>query len=86
MNILLINPPADNLVKTFAPDALTEEMGFYPPMGLLYLASSVKKAHGDRFDPQFFNFFTDFLELSEGYFFFDGSIGKNSFRKNRRFV
>jgi anaerobic magnesium-protoporphyrin IX monomethyl ester cyclase len=49
MKVLLINPPADNLVKTFAPDALTEEMGFYPPMGLLYLASSVKKAHGGRF-------------------------------------
>ncbi|MFQ6037927.1 MAG: hypothetical protein ACE5LV_04845, partial [Candidatus Aminicenantales bacterium] len=39
MKVLLINPPADNLVRTFAPDAITEEMGFYPPMGLLYIAT-----------------------------------------------
>ncbi len=50
MKVLLINPPAEYLVKTFAPEALTEEMGFYPPMGLLYLASSVRLAHGDRFE------------------------------------
>jgi radical SAM superfamily enzyme YgiQ (UPF0313 family) len=49
MQVLLINPPAENLVKTFAPEALTEEMGFYPPMGLLYVAAGVKQAHGDRF-------------------------------------
>lgn len=49
MKVLLINPPAENLVKTFAPEALTEEMGFYPPTGLMYLVSSVKKAHGERF-------------------------------------
>ncbi|MFA9454074.1 MAG: radical SAM protein [Candidatus Aminicenantaceae bacterium] len=49
MKILLINPPAENLVKTFAPEALTEEMGFYPPMGLLYVAAGVTQAHGDRF-------------------------------------
>ena len=49
MNILLINPPTENLVRTFAPDSLTEEMGFYPPMGLLYIAASAKKIHGDRF-------------------------------------
>ncbi len=49
MKILLINPPAENLVQTFAPEALTEEMGFYPPMGLLYVAAGVTQAHGDRF-------------------------------------
>jgi anaerobic magnesium-protoporphyrin IX monomethyl ester cyclase len=46
--VLLINPPAKNLVKTFAPDSVTEEMGFYPPLGLLYVASSAKKVLGDR--------------------------------------
>lgn len=46
--VLLVNPPAKNLVKTFAPDSVTEEMGFYPPMGLLYAASSAKKALGDQ--------------------------------------
>jgi len=49
MNVLLINPPAENLVKTFAPDSLTEEMGMYPPMGLLYIAAAAREAHGDRF-------------------------------------
>jgi anaerobic magnesium-protoporphyrin IX monomethyl ester cyclase len=43
MNILLINPPVDNLVRTFAPDSITEEMGCYPPMGLLYIASYARK-------------------------------------------
>jgi len=50
MKILLINPPANNLVKTFAPDAVTEEVGFYPPMGLLYVATVAREMHGDRFD------------------------------------
>ena len=50
MNILLINPPAENLVRTFAPDSLTEEMGFFPPMGLLYSAAYAQQAHGDRFN------------------------------------
>ena len=49
MKVLLINPPAENLVQTFAPEALTEEMGFYPPMGLLYVAAGVTQAHGGRF-------------------------------------
>lgn len=49
MNVLLINPPAENLVKTFAPESLTEEMGMYPPMGLLYIAAAARKEHGDRF-------------------------------------
>lgn len=49
MKVLLINPPAENLIKTFAPDSLTEEMGFYPPMGLLYIAAYAEKIHGDRF-------------------------------------
>ncbi len=48
MKVLLINPPAENLVKTFAPESITEEMGFYPPMGLLYIAGSAQKDLGDR--------------------------------------
>ena len=50
MDVLLINPPTENLVKTFAPESLTEEVGFYPPLGLLYLAAYAKAAHGDRFN------------------------------------
>ena len=49
MKVILINPPAQNLIRTFAPDGVTEEMGFYPPMGLLYIASYALKAHGERF-------------------------------------
>jgi radical SAM superfamily enzyme YgiQ (UPF0313 family) len=52
MKVLLINPPAENLVRTFAPDSLTEEMGLYPPMGLLYIATYAQKRHGDRFQIQ----------------------------------
>lgn len=49
MKVLLINPPAENLVKTFAPDSITEEMGYYSPMGLLYIATYAKAKHGSRF-------------------------------------
>ena len=49
MKILLINPPAENLIKTFAPDSITEEMGYYPPMGLLYVASYAKKVLSENF-------------------------------------
>lgn len=50
MKVLLINPPAKNLVKTFAPDAVTEEVGFYPPIGLLYVATVARKTLGARID------------------------------------
>lgn len=50
MDVLLINPPAASLVRTFAPEALTEGMGFYPPLGLLYIAAYAKKIYGDRFN------------------------------------
>lgn len=49
MNILLINPPSEYLVKTFAPDSLTQEMGHFPPMGLLYIASYAKKVLSENF-------------------------------------
>jgi anaerobic magnesium-protoporphyrin IX monomethyl ester cyclase len=49
MKVLLINPPAKSLVRTFAPDCITEEMGFYPPMGLIYVASHALEAFGSRF-------------------------------------
>jgi len=49
MKILLINPPAESLMRSFAPDSITEEMGFYPPMGLMYVASYALEAFGSRF-------------------------------------
>ncbi len=39
MKVILINPPAEKLVRTFAPDSITEEMGLYPPLGLLYVGT-----------------------------------------------
>ena len=49
MKVLLINPPAGSLIRSFAPDSITEEMGFYPPMGLMYVASYALEAFGSRF-------------------------------------
>lgn len=49
MKVLLVNPPTDHLVKTFAPDSITEEMGFYPPMGLLYIATHALRVSDGRF-------------------------------------
>ncbi|MBN2244272.1 MAG: radical SAM protein [Candidatus Aminicenantes bacterium] len=49
MKVLLINPPAENLVQTFAPDSITEEMGYYSPMGLLYIASYANAKYAGRF-------------------------------------
>jgi anaerobic magnesium-protoporphyrin IX monomethyl ester cyclase len=49
MKVLLINPPSKSLIRTFAPDCITEEMGFYPPMGLMYVASYALEAFGSRF-------------------------------------
>jgi len=50
MKRVFINPPAEHLVRTFAPDSITEEMGFYPPMGILYIATYAQKKFGRRFD------------------------------------
>lgn len=43
MKLLLLYPPDRNLIDTGLPKILEEGAGFSPPMGILYLASSVKK-------------------------------------------
>lgn len=43
MKILLLYPPDRNLVDTGLPKILEEGVGFSPPLGLLYLASSIKQ-------------------------------------------
>lgn len=43
MRILLINPPNLNLISSVLPEALEEERGCNPPLGLLYIASYLKK-------------------------------------------
>ena len=39
MKVLLINPPLRNLVTTNLPDFVDTDRGFYPPLGILYLAA-----------------------------------------------
>jgi len=43
MKLLLLYPPDKNLIDTGLPEILEEGVGFSPPLGLLYLASSVRQ-------------------------------------------
>ncbi len=43
MKILLVNPPVENILIGNNPEVLDEERGFNPPLGLLYLATYLKK-------------------------------------------
>lgn len=43
MRILLINPPLDNIILTTQPAFVVSEKGSYPPLGLLYLATTIKQ-------------------------------------------
>ncbi|MFH1453836.1 MAG: radical SAM protein [Armatimonadota bacterium] len=45
--ILLINPPVIKHLATTLPDFATEEQGFFPPLGLIYLATFVKEKMPD---------------------------------------
>lgn len=39
MNVLLINPPAENLIRESLPTVVEDCTGVYPPLGLLYVAA-----------------------------------------------
>lgn len=43
MNVLLINPPAENEILGNNPAIVEEERGYNPPLGLLYLAGYLEK-------------------------------------------
>jgi len=43
MKLLLLYPPDKNLIDTGLPKILEEGVGFSPPLGIFYLASSVKQ-------------------------------------------
>lgn len=43
MKILLVIPPYKNTLVMEAPNEIFEEFGTYPPLGLLYLAASLRK-------------------------------------------
>lgn len=41
--ILLINPPEENMIVADNPSFVDEERGYNPPIGLLYIATAIKK-------------------------------------------
>lgn len=43
MRIILIYPPTTNIITTTIPKKINQERGFNPPLGLLYIASYLKK-------------------------------------------
>ena len=43
MNILLINPPTDNMITSILPSVIEKERGYNPPLGLLYIAAYLEK-------------------------------------------
>ena len=43
MKILLINSPIKNIIQTELPPALSREVGVFPPLGLMYIASYLRK-------------------------------------------
>ena len=43
MKILLINPPIKNMLTTEVPEMVTEERGFNPPLGIMYIAAYLEK-------------------------------------------
>lgn len=43
MKVLLINPLRENEISGSLPDVVTEERGYSPPLGLLYIAGYLKK-------------------------------------------
>jgi hypothetical protein len=60
MKILLVNPPRWNELVGKNPSIIEKHRGFNPPLGLLYLASSLKK--NTRFEVEVFD--TQPLELT----------------------
>ncbi len=47
MRILLINPPTANMITTEVPSLVTEERGFNPPLGIMYIAAHLERAGFD---------------------------------------
>ena len=43
MKVLLVYPPAENMVTTNVPSFVEEEKGFYPPLGLMYVAAYAER-------------------------------------------
>lgn len=43
MNVLLINPPIENMITTNIPEFVDAERGYNPPLGIMYIAAYVEK-------------------------------------------
>ena len=43
MRVLLINPPSENEMSSNTPPIVDEEQGFFPPLGLMYVAAYAEK-------------------------------------------
>ncbi len=47
MRILLLTPPPGKKITADMPDIFDDNVGFYPPLGLMYLSSTLKHACPD---------------------------------------
>ncbi len=47
MKVLLINPPSKNEISSNTPPIVDEEQGFFPPLGIMYVAAYAEK-HTDH--------------------------------------
>ena len=43
MNVLLINPPIENMITTNIPEFVDTERGYNPPLGIMYIAAYAEK-------------------------------------------
>jgi len=43
MKVLLIYPPSENMITADVPEFVEEEKGFYPPLGLMYVAAYAER-------------------------------------------
>ncbi len=46
MKILLINPPSEYMIRASLPPVVEDSTGFYPPLGLLYVAAYAEDVEG----------------------------------------
>jgi radical SAM superfamily enzyme YgiQ (UPF0313 family) len=71
MNILLISPPTKDMILANYPTSIEGDTGLFPPVGLLYIASTVEKKTPHRADVLDLNLVDndpyDFLENLNGY-------------------
>lgn len=65
MNILLLNPPNKNTIEMEDSNEIVKEHGSYPPLGLLYLASSIKKFSKYKHNIKIIDSFSENLDFKD---------------------